>query len=171
MWLRFFFLKCSVLFSLCVSVGTNPTEVRGIELVGRLQWACCCWKGKKEKKKRHSLLLPATWVMILLKKISATEKACLQLISSLIQFVRQSQKGLCWHSKERGTWAGRRDEDCLFWWNYSFKCQSKKHLNCIRGLELLRKVQICENFCIKGQKSWRFLWISYLKVAGTVLER
>lgn len=98
------------------------------------------------------MLLPATWEMISLKKKpSATEKACLQLISSLIQIVGQSHKSLCWHSEEPGTWAGRRDEDCLFWWNCSFKRPSKQRLHCLCGVVLLRMLQIGESFCIKGQ--------------------
>lgn len=92
----FFFFNFSVLFSPCVSVGTKPTEAGGVGLGGR-------------EKKRHSVLLPATWEMISLKKKpQQEEKTHFQLISSWIQFVRH--KSLCWHSEEQelrqgGGWA------------------------------------------------------------------
>lgn len=91
-----FFLKCSVLFSPCISVGTNPTEVGGVGL------------GAREKKKAFSAPPSHLGNYVVEKKTSVREKTHFQLISSWIQFVRH--KSLCWHSRgqelrQGGGWA------------------------------------------------------------------
>lgn len=129
-----------MLFSPCISVGADPTEVGGIGLGGR-----------KKKKKRHSMLLPATWEMMSLKKNLSKRKNMFP-VDQFLDPVCQAQE-LVLTQRRAGTQAGRRMSTASFGGIIHLNPCHRKHLHCFWGLRLVRMVQTSGNFCLQGQTS------------------
>lgn len=131
---------------------------------------------KKKKKKGRSLLLPATWEMISLKKNLSNRKSMFtvnrfldpdcQAVAQELVLTQPRARNL---SREEG-WG------LLFLLRLN-ACQ--RNLHCLWGLELLRMLQICENYCVKGQSSpldtslgssiWKWLAQSWREKSAEIL--
>lgn len=156
MWVLAFFFPLPQMLS-----AVQPLCQRGYES----RWSGENWAGRKVAlntalpKKRHSLVLPATWEVIWLKTPQQQKKG---VYSWWVPWSSSSGGGTracadTAKSQELGQGGGLRA--AIFDGAIQlFKCLSKKHLRCLRGLEL-RMAQIWEDSCIKGaeEASWHHL--------------
>lgn len=134
----FFLLKCSVLFSPCISVGTNPTEVGGVGL------------GGKEEKKTFSAPPSHLGNYVVEKNLSKRKNTF--PVDQFLDPVCQAQE-LVLTQRRAGAQAGRRVSTASFGGIIHFNPCHRKHLHCFWRLQLVRMVQIIENFCLQGQTS------------------
>lgn len=104
------------------------------------------------KKKRHSVLLPATWEMMSLKKKKKPQRKNTFPVDQFLDPVCQAQE-LVLTQRRAGTQAGRRVSTASFGGIIHLNPCHRKHFHCFWGFHLVRMVQISENFCLQGQAS------------------